>query len=84
MFWYVVSLIYTSKVIPVIWISIFYFYRTNFYFAICIKYDKTSYKPGDEFEVREEDAKELEYNGYAEVEEVLELKEDEEREKEGE
>ena len=51
---------------------------------VCIKYDKTSYKPGDEFEVREEDAKELEYNGYAEVEEVLKLKEDEEREKEGE
>lgn len=35
-----------------------------------IKYDKENYKPGDEFEVRESDVKELKENGYATVKET--------------
>lgn len=37
---------------------------------VYIKYDKASYKPGDEFEVKEKDVKELVENGYADVEKV--------------
>lgn len=37
---------------------------------VYIKYDKENYKPGDEFEVRESDVKELKENGYAIVEET--------------
>lgn len=37
---------------------------------VYIKYDNENYKPGDEFEVRESDVKELEENGYAEVDDT--------------
>lgn len=51
---------------------------------IYIKYDKEDYKPGDKFEVRESDVKELKENGYAKVEETPINKTDGEGEKEGE
>ncbi|ACD23463.1 hypothetical protein FDC50_07040 [Clostridium botulinum] len=35
---------------------------------VCIKYDKTSYKPGEEFLIREDDVNELKEKGYASVE----------------
>lgn len=47
--------------------------KENLYNAkalVYIKYDKENYKPGDEFEVRESDVKELKENGYAEVKET--------------
>lgn len=49
---------------------------------VFIKYDKTSYKPGDEFKVRIEDAKELNENGYAEVE-MLEQQQNDDENPEG-
>lgn len=47
--------------------------KENLYNAkafVYIKYDKESYKPGEEFKVRESDVKELKENGYAEVDET--------------
>ncbi|OOM72913.1 hypothetical protein CLPUN_46160 [Clostridium puniceum] len=46
--------------------------KENLYNAkalVYITYDKKSYKPGEEFEVRESNVKELRENGYAEVDE---------------
>lgn len=37
---------------------------------VYIKYDKASYKPGDEFEAKEKDVNELIENGYADVEKI--------------
>lgn len=47
--------------------------KENLYNAkalVYIKYDNEDYKPGNKFEVRESDVKELKENGYAKVEET--------------
>lgn len=42
---------------------------------VYLKYDKECYKIGDKFQVREDDAKELEEKGYANIE-AIDYKED--------